>query len=223
MKLVHPELSAPLIEKNIDSVEWIIELPQLFAKYVQELYIQSNGKEGSFVLSRNNRIVDIAKNVEMILNPFAVDINEKKIINKLYTQLSDLAMAEENYLYTQEVMQMISKYLLDLEQKTEHILFLENQIDLSLLFKAAGVRYEIYEENFVQAICRYIKVVCDVLKIKLVVLVNIRSYLADEELEEIIKEANYQEVKILLIENQEKSCLKGVKRYIIDADQCEIY
>lgn len=223
MKLVHCDLENVLMCDNIFCTEWIIESPILFSKYVHELYGQCQGTEGNFVLSNHNKILDIAKSVEMILNPFSIDINDKKIINKLYSQLNEIAIASENYLYTQEVMQVIYQYISELEQKTEHILFTENQIDLPVLFKAAGVRHEIFEEDFVHTISRYIRIICDVLKVKVIVFVNLRSYLSDIQLEEILKETNYQEVKILMIESNEKSCLAGVKRYIIDSDQCEIF
>lgn len=223
MKLVHYELENTLICGSAFCTEWIIESPMLFSKYVQELYSQCQGKEGKFVLSDQNKILDIAKSVEMILNPFAIDINDKKIINKLYSQLNEVAIDGDNYLSTQEIMQVIYKYISELEQKTEHILLMEKQIDLPLLFKAAGVKHEVFEEDFVHTISRYIRVVCDVLKVKVIIFVNLRSYLSDIQLEEILMEANYQEVKILMIESHEKSCLEGVRRYIIDSDQCEIF
>lgn len=34
---------------------------------------------------------------------------------------------------------------------------------------------------------------------------------------------SYQEVKALFIEDQERSCMEGGRRYIIDTDGCEIY
>ena len=55
------------------------------------------------------------------------------------------------------------------------------------------------------------------------VFVNIRSYFDDIQLEQLLKEAAYQEIQILLIENQQKACLKDVFRYIIDNDKCEIF
>ena len=59
--------------------------------------------------------------------------------------------------------------------------------------------------------------------IKVFIFVNLRSYLSDAQMEELIKELEYQDVSGLFIENQQRSCLKGVKWYIIDKDQCEIY
>ena len=61
------------------------------------------------------------------------------------------------------------------------------------------------------------------LRIKLFVFVNLRSYLTDAQMKALIQEITYQEVQVLFIENQERACLEGGMRYIIDKDRCEIY
>ena len=47
--------------------------------------------------------------------------------------------------------------------------------------------------------------------------------MTDEQIQKLIKEIRYQEAKILFMESQEKACLEGGMRYIIDRDGCEIY
>ena len=74
-----------------------------------------------------------------------------------------------------------------------------------------------------ERLVRYIKVIACVLEIKLIVFVNVRSYLDKNQVESLIKESLRQEVNMLLIENQEKDCLEGCFRYIIDSDGCEIF
>ena len=51
MKFVHGDLSGEIVNEQKECVEWIIEAPELFAKYVGELYRQINKYEGKFVLS----------------------------------------------------------------------------------------------------------------------------------------------------------------------------
>ena len=63
----------------------------------------------------------------------------------------------------------------------------------------------------------------NVLSVKVFVFINLRSYLTDKQMQELIKEITYQEVQALFIENQERGCLEGGMRYIIDVDGCEIY
>ena len=65
MKLVHGDLSGEIVNEQKECVEWIIESPELFSKYVGELYKQANKDEGEFVLSENNKEIDIAKYSEI--------------------------------------------------------------------------------------------------------------------------------------------------------------
>lgn len=223
MKLVSCELSKAILADEDTAVEWIIESPNLFSRYVQELLQQCEGEDGQFVLSHNNKIVEISKHMEIILNPFSVEINSKKILTKLYADLDKLAKSEEMYLQTRQIIQSLIEYLLNLEQKSDYFLGFEQEFDLALLFKAVGIKHEIIEENYFENLIRYIKIVSSVLGIKIMTFVNLRSYLDDVQLECLLKEANYQEIQILLIENQQRTCLKDTFCYIIDSDKCEIF
>ena len=92
MKLVHINLNEGILVDAINCTEWVIESPEYFSEYVMELAGQVEGKEGRFVLSDNEKEVDISKNVELIFNIFALDINERKLISKLYAFENDVKM-----------------------------------------------------------------------------------------------------------------------------------
>ena len=85
------------------------------------------------------------------------------------------------------------------------------------------VKYEEIEESLLEHLIRYIKLVVKLLGVKLIIFVNLRSYLSDRQFMGLIQEIKYQEIKALFIENQEKACMEGVMRYSIDRDGCEIY
>lgn len=222
MKLVHINLNEGILVDAINCTEWVIESPEYFSEYVMELAGQVEGKEGRFVLSDNEKEVDISKNVELIFNIFALDINERKLISKLYMELEKLTADERFYVKTQEMKQYLQEYLLQLEQETDYILDLADEIDFASLFKAFGIKYEVLEENFLERLVRYMRIVERLLKKKLFVFVNLRSYLSNQQIDELIKEATYQEIQLLLIETCARDCIEGVTRYIIDKDGCEI-
>ena len=96
-------------------------------------------------------------------------------------------------------------------------------MDLAGLLKAMDVKYEEIEESLLEHLIRYIKLVVKLLGVKLIIFVNLRSYLSDRQFMGLIQEIKYQEIKALFIENQEKACIEGGMRYIIDKDGCEIY
>lgn len=222
MKFVHQNFSRPIFEEKDNFVELIIESPECFGAYIFELSEQCQGQEGRYVLSDKEKELDIAKNIEIIFDIFSLEINEKRILNKLYSEMSELAKSEEFFVQTQEVIQGIQKYLLDLEYATDYILTFEQELELSTLFKAVGLRHEEIEENYFERIIRYVKVVVSILHIKVLVFVNLRSYLTDEQVRELMNEALRQQIRIVFVENSQKNCIEGGKRYIIDKDMCEI-
>ena len=140
----------------------------------------------------------------------------------MYAELEELAYQEEFFLQTQNMTQKLQAYILELEEATNYILEFKEQPDLTAIFKAAGLKYEIVEEDILERLVRYIKTSVNVLKTKLFVFINLRSFLSETQMEQLIRELSYQEVKVLLIENQAKCCMEGVRRYIIDKDGCEI-
>lgn len=223
MKLIHFGLSGTLLDDGIDFAEWIIESPESFSGYVLELSTQIDGNEGQFVLSDKNKELDLAKKAELIFNPFTVDINERKILNKLYMELSDLSKEEEMYIKTVELLRHLQEYMLELEQCTEYILEFDQETDMSALLKAVNIHYETRDMDFMERLVQYMKVLAVVVGIKVFMFVNLRSYLTDHQMQEVMKEMKYQNIKGLFIESQQRSCMEGVKQYIIDVDRCEIY
>lgn len=223
MRLVHYELTEAILDENTAFTEWIIESPDIFSEYIQELNGQLAGEEGRFVLSENNKELDLEKKADMVINPFSVDVNSRKILNKLYQELTGLSREEQMHTKTLELFRHIQEYMLDLEQCTSYILEFDQEIDIAALLKAVNVHYEMKDVNFLEKIVQYIKIMAAVAGTKLFVIVNLRSYLTDLQMQNLIQECEYQDIKILFIENQQRSCMKGGKRYIIDIDKCEIY
>lgn len=203
--------------------EWIIESPELFAEYVQELYMQCENDEGRFVLSEEENEINLSKVSEIIMNPLGLELNQKKIINKLYSELVKTSMSEVMYEKTAELTRYIANYIMDLEDNADYTVQFSDRLDVSILLKAMDVKYEETEESLLEHLIRYIKLVVSLLNVRLIILVNIRSYLNDTQFDELIQEIKYQEIKVLFIENQGRGCAEGGMRYIIDKDGCEIY
>lgn len=222
MKLVHVDLEQQIVFGNNQGCEWIIESPKLFAKYIKELYDQSQGQTGCFILTEDDMQLDIEKSVEVIVNPFSVNINDKKILNKLFAELTKLAYEEDLYLMTQEIMSKLQDYVLRLEYLSPYILEMDSELDMTAVLKALGVKIENYADDYFENLNLYIKIIAELLKKKMVVLVNIGSYLEKEQIEQLIETAVHNEIKLLLIENHQRDFSEEQIRYILDKDGCEI-
>lgn len=223
MKMIHPDINTPIIEEKHCCCEWIIEAPELFTKYIQELLDQISGKEGNFVLSDNDRTLEFSKYVEIIIDPFSIDINNRKLINKLYGKLTQIAYEKENYLYTQKVLSNLQEYMIGLECESDYFLCNDSETDISSVFKILNVRFEDISDNLSKKIEQYIKTLGQLSDKKVIIFVNLSNYLSAEQLTALIKDILYNEVIILLIEShQQKNNLDDRKWLIIDKDGCEI-
>lgn len=222
MKLVHPEMDYALLGNENVCMEWIIENPQTFSSYVQEIRQQCNGEEGKFVLSHGDKELNFAKSVELIFDLLSVDCNDKRILTKLYTQLEQLAYGEQFFVQTQELTRQLQSYMMDLEQETEYILNMDQMLNLPATFKALGVSFEVQEVDFFERLIRYMKLVGSILNKKLFIFVNMRSFLSDLQIQMLVEEIKYQDMKMLLIESCARDCIPNLRRCIIDKDNCII-
>lgn len=222
MKLAHPDFTRQLQLEFCQSCQWVLEPPQLLAGCVQELYRQTEGAEGRFVLSAGDKELDIAKTVTMILNPFAIDLQDRKIVSKLYHQLEALAYGEALYLATRELQLQLQQYFLQLEHSSAYLLTSNTEPDFAALLKAMGVQLENTADNFVEQLALYLDIQASLLGKKVAALVQVSSYLTAEQLQQLQEMAAYREIALLWIENQQKDFAIAHNCYIIDKDYCEI-
>ena len=221
MKLTHTELEKQLVFETGKAVEWIIESPASFSKYVRDLYEIMQDNEGKFTLSDEDEIIDFQKYAELIIDPFLLDFHNRQIQKKLYAELQNLAVGSEFYLQTQELKSQIQKYFIDLEYASGYDLEIADEIDLRAIFKAVGIQLDGgNEETLFERIAIYIKIMAELLKKKLVILVNSRSYLTSDQIDQIAELCMYSEVGLLLIENVQRDFSKKRNYCIIDCDEC---
>ena len=221
MKLTHTELEKQLVFETGKAVEWIIESPASFSKYIRDLYEIMQDNEGKFTLSDEDEIIDFQKYAELIIDPFLLDFHNRQIQKKLYAELQNLAVGSEFYLQTQVLKSQIQKYFIDLEYASGYDLEIADEIDLPAIFKAVGIQLDGgNEETLFERIAIYIKIMAELLKKKLVILVNSRSYLTSDQIDQIAELCMYSEVALLLIENVQRDFSKKRNYCIIDCDEC---
>lgn len=221
MRLAHKELEKQLVFEDGKAIEWIIESPASFFKYISELYECIQGNDAKFILSDEDKVLDFKKYAELITNPFQIDFNDRQIQKKLYTQLQELAVGSEFYLHTQELKSLIQKYFFDLEYASGYDLEMADEIDLSAVFKAVGIQLDCENaETLVERIEAYIKIMAELMKKKLIILVNIRCYLTNEQIDQLAESCMYNEIALLLIENVQRDFSDKRNYCIIDQDEC---
>ncbi len=223
MKLAHPDLNGQILLSPVQATEWVIESPRIFASVLQELNQQVQGEEGRFVLSADDKIIRLDKTAEIFWNPFSININDRKILNRLHAQLGESSVSEDMYLHTQTLVAALQAYMVKLEEQCPYMLRWNQEMEAEKLFKFMGVCLEDCSENFMENIEQFLRIAPDLLHTCLLILVNFSSYMTIEQKAALQKAAMYQEVSLLFLENKQRPFLNGERWYIIDEDGCEIY
>lgn len=187
MKLVYTELEQQLIFQENRVNVLVIEHKELFRRMIQELAKQIDGVEGRFVLSDNDKILKIDKDVCLVVNPFALEINSRKALTGLYNELGKLGINEENYLNTCRVKGQIAEYIYGLLNQVDYALKFQDDFNLHSLFKALEVEFEAGEENFLECLVYFMDVCSKFQKVKILAFVNLKTYLTNDELKKFIK------------------------------------
>lgn len=220
MKLVNSklDLKIDMKENNVDVI--VVEDNQSMVAVVSNLWKQCNGEEGEFVLSENG-IIKFNKNVDMIINPFELNFNNKKISSALFNELSEIGneFIEQKSELNTRIIELIDNIIL----KSSY-LGIEYSIDFMWndLFKMVGIKIDEEYDSLLSKLVEYMKIISKLCKIKILILVNIKAYLTIEEIEDLYINASYNKIQLVLIESYEKEKLDGENVYIIDNDKCVI-
>lgn len=92
------EIVFELEENKVNT--WIVENPATMVELICELSKQCEGQEGNFILSEENKILNISKSISFVKEPFSIDCNNRKILTRLFQELE-----KENALEWNEVQQ----------------------------------------------------------------------------------------------------------------------
>ena len=226
MKIAHSMLEKPIeFEENVVNV-LVVENPKMFSVVVADFYKQiENNEEGGFVLSEDSKVLSMQKYLDIILEPFTVDLNQKKIINKLYTKLKEKSVESEMYKETTELQSNIFAYIEKISETVEYPLVYDSSgIDFQDVFKMVDLKLEANHESLLEKLLDYMTVVHEFLGISHFVAVNLKSFLSFEDLEELYKGIQYKKLSLFLLENKTQENNSTVEKlYILDSDLCSIY
>lgn len=220
---MHPILQELIIfSENIINV-LVIENSNFFSKLIEEIYQQLHGIEGDFVFSENNVPIDCLKSIEILFNIFELDINCKKIINKLNNQLSNNAIKEDNYLDTLNIKGQIIKYIDKICSTEMYQIKYSTEFDIVGLFKLVDVKLESSYTSVTEKVIDYLTISYEFFHYNCFIFVNLKSFVSNEDLKKIYSFVQYNKINILLLENRISSNVSECEKIlIIDEDLCII-
>lgn len=221
MRLMCTEYGIDLkIQENRVNV-LVIEAPEIFARIVDALMIQIEGNLGFFILSDKDTIMKLDKVAEIIVNPFVIDCNEKRIQQKLYQELTN-EMLESMMEQTAQLQGNIISYLEEVLQKSPYFLKFDVEANMAGLLKLYRVGIADQEETLAGKIASYMRALRQFCAIKVLFLVNLKLFVTKAELEELYQCAFYEKINLILLENISRAKLENEMICILDKDMCII-
>ena len=199
----------------------VLEHAQTFSEIIGDIYFQSQGDDGNILLSENGSLLAFSKTAMMVSDYFSLDLNQKKILNTLYkdmqTAAADLTMEKDKL--TGQGINLLEKIINSLQ--FDHVAY-NFELDWNALFKAFEVRIEEDYASLAEKMISFMRVCAELLNLKLLIFVGLKSYVSDDEIKQIYEIAAYLKLNLLLIEPVERRALDQEDYYIIDKDRCLI-
>lgn len=220
MKLAYYCFEQP-IEFTENSVNvLIIENSKMFRDILSMLLSASEGYDTELILS-DDKTLSIEKYVELILSPFSLDLNNKKLLNKLNDYLAkSLDSYEEKYNLLAYGMNQFGSDLTMLSQYS--VIYSEIQ-NVQQVIKALDFRID-DDLPINERIIEYMRLNRDLLGKKLFIFVGLKNYFSEEELKFFYRDIMAEKFDILLIEGHQYSYKINIEKIrIIDNDLCELY
>lgn len=220
MKLVYSGMSHVLSFDGSCVSELIVENKKLFFEMVNSMVAQSNGMSGGCILSVADKPVDFSKYVDLTIQFAPFQVNRKPLLTKLYSAIEQKALLAENYMQTVELLSKIEKYIFYLTEDFPFEIGCQ-KLAMGSIIRALAPEIEESNKSVLEKIFSYMELVRELGRDRLFIMINMRSYFTDTDMEEFIKSVCLHNFKMLLLSNVSEAKLKNTKRYIIDSDLCE--
>lgn len=221
MRFAHPELDFYIDSNENEANVLIIENGTFLYRLVSELGMQIETSDGRFVLSDKNDILPLNKNMILITDLFHFDSNQKKILTKIYSSLSETAR-DEFYSLSAQTMAQNEQFICELLDNYP------SQLEYSAptvegLIKLFGVK--VYEggESLLEKLTDHIKLLNETFNISYFVIYSLHSMLNEEELKQFYSFTFMRKYVILSLEPYPITPLDCERVYIVDKDLCSVF
>jgi len=221
LRLVYSKYNIAITFEENCSVVLQIEHSSAKQEMLYDLWQQFSGEEGGWILSEGEKELLLSRNAEVIFNPFSIDMNNKKILGKLYLELQEIITSSSKDklpFLNAEIVRLLDKTSLHLPYVLEYSL----DIDVPGLLKLYNVRLDDKEMSFTERLCTYIRNMHQLCKISLFVFLNLKQYVLKEQLLELYKFCYYEDVYVFDIESTPMSKVGSEKYTVLDKDLCLI-
>lgn len=210
-------LNFPLLDQSIKiegPTVFVVEDVSLFAKLVKLFYLY-DGEENELKLY-TNRFESLKLNeLVVITDILGYDINTNSVLKLIYTDL-EMQLNSKPEVKTMldklsmKITELISYELLDNELDLEY-----DEITIQELFKSLGIKIETKSDTIFEKLIEIIQVFRYLAKKKLLVLINIGTFLTKNELDKFLEYIRLSQIDVLLLERKK---LYDFPQILLDED-----
>jgi CRISPR-associated protein Csn2 len=191
----------------------VVEDVRIFATIVRDLY---NFDQSSELKLYDQQFKSLkASDLLVITDILGFDVNAKPVLKLIYQDL-EIQLNEKPEVksmidkLTATISELIGYELLDHELDLE-----QDEITVQELFKALGVQIETSSDTIFEKVFEILQIFKYLSKKKMLIFVNVASYLTLEELQSIQEFSELQDLKIIFLERYKTP---GFPQYILDTD-----
>lgn len=220
MMIAHPQMENVLELSQNQVSALVVENPGFFRKLLLDFYHQLQGQPGELILSDKDVILPICKWVELIDNCLNFELNRKALLNRICSTLEQRAVSEEFFFKTAELLSHLESYMDELAFSLPCDIRCE-KCSVSGIIKSVGIHLRDEYDDPLERLLDYMELVREFDRDKLFVLVGMRSFFADREMEMFLKTVLSHGFRVLLLDSVDRERIRYERRLTIDRDLCE--
>ena len=217
MKLCIKYLDNNLVLNTSEVCALEIENKRYFYRVVNDLYMASNGNisDDIILLDKNNKEINISNKLKIFLNYFDFGLTDKKYANDISKYITNNITDENKELLAKQYNKIISIYKKILND-IDLPLIIDSEISIENITKIMKINI-----NSSKDLLSNLFILIDLENLfhtkNILVFINLKQYLTNEEIEELYKYSIYNEVQLILIDSQSYgTTLSQEKKLIID-------
>lgn len=218
MKVLNFESEIILSDEYVRVLE--IENKVLFSNIVQSIFALCYNEESKeyILLLDEDKELNFAKDVCLVIDPLNINFNDRKVINKLYHKINvsmDLNTRNELEKQLYNIFNIINELVIEFPFEFTY----KSDVESEELLKLFNFRLFTKEQSIIEKLFYYIDLISLLDLYKVLILCNIKTFFTDEQIQEIYKYAIYNKLYILLIEgNLVEKVLAYERKIRIDED-----
>lgn len=196
-----------------------IENKKEYRNIVEDINNKINTNLGETIITEKDKELNFSKTVFILFDYINLDTSlfmQKQLIKGISKNILELDIKNKIIEEISKLTKEIDKYILEYEYQIETI-----PVEIEEIIKLLKPKL-LKQENFINNLYQYVKFINQELKFKLIVLVELKEYVEEKELDDLLYQFELEDINTLLIQSKNNYKTGREKNIIIDKDLCQI-